>query len=480
MENYTKQIISAVALFVAASQFVCAQGDLFATGCVIDDDAYSKIPQNVTLLTRDYSILPSSVSLLKYCPEVGNQNPYGTCTSWATTYAARTIAEAVKYGWTSKAQITDESFAPIFIYHQIKGGTQGCSTGTRIDDALKLLRDKGAPKYKHFRVLCTDYIPNQLYTEASNFKIDDFTCLFGGVTPYDAKINKTKKALAEERPVIVAMKLPDSFHKAGEYWQYRQGDPVNGGNHAMCVVGYDDNKNGGSFLFMNSWGKKWGKDGFTWVTYKDFHQFVHWGFEMYVKKWLSPLRIDPLPQPQPKPRPVKNKLAGSMSIKLSTGETMDVSLISSTIPFYQAGHSFISGTRCRFYISNNEPAYVYVIGSDLENNVSCVFPPEEGISPALTYKSNNIAIPNENWYIEMDNTKGKDYFCVLYSMNELPIKDVILKIRNGSGLFSHRLQKALSDKLASVSDIKFEQKRISFEATTYATVVPLIVEVAHQ
>lgn len=74
-------------------------------------------------------------------------------------------------------------------------------------------------------------------------------------------------------------------------------------------------------------------------------------------------------------------------------------------PHYRMSGSYISGTRYRLIITNNEPAFVYVIGDDLTSNTSIVFPPREDISPALTYKHSHLAIPNEQWYIEMDDTK---------------------------------------------------------------------------
>ena len=36
----------------------------------------------------------------------------------------------------------------------------------------------------------------------------------------------------------------------------------------MTIIGYDDNKYGGSFEIMNSWGTDRGENGFYWVPYK--------------------------------------------------------------------------------------------------------------------------------------------------------------------------------------------------------------------
>ena len=40
--------------------------------------------------------------------------------------------------------------------------------------------------------------------------------------------------------------------------------------HALTIVGYNDNKFGGAFRIVNSWGKDWGDNGYFWLKYKDF------------------------------------------------------------------------------------------------------------------------------------------------------------------------------------------------------------------
>ena len=52
--------------------------------------------------------------------------------------------------------------------------------------------------------------------------------------------------------------------------------------HAMTIVGYDDNVNGGSFLVVNSWGEDWGNNGYMWYNYNDFKKFTHVAYSLYV------------------------------------------------------------------------------------------------------------------------------------------------------------------------------------------------------
>ena len=53
------------------------------------------------------------------------------------------------------------------------------------------------------------------------------------------------------------------------------------------MVGYDDTKNGGSFLFVNSWGVDWGDEGYFWITYKDFQQNGIYGFVIDLNEETS-------------------------------------------------------------------------------------------------------------------------------------------------------------------------------------------------
>ena len=286
---------------------LCAQRH-HMMGLLPDDGIYDELPQKAELLTRDYKTLPSSHSLLKYCPEVKSQNRYGTCAAWAAAYAARTIAEAIRYGWTDKNYITKEAFSPAFVYAQVKSRNDNdCQNGTHIYKALQLMKTKGVAKYKDFDMLCASNVPSSILSTALRYKIDDFYTLFSmSLVDNNAKVYKVKKALSEDCPVVIAMHLPSSFDDTGSNWSGLDINPKDHGYHAMCVVGYDDHKNGGAFHIMNSWGRNWGGDGFVWVSYKHFAKYVDQAYELYVKQRS--------PQPQPSSE-IINKLSGKVELQ---------------------------------------------------------------------------------------------------------------------------------------------------------------------
>jgi len=461
-------------------------------GVVLNDSAYELIPKKPVLLTRSYEVLPASYSLRKFCPAVGAQGRYSTCTSWASAYAARTIAEAVINNWQS-TQSSAEAFSPLFVYSLSRGENSGnCQTGIYLDAAFQTLKTRGAAKYRDFSYDCTSHvaIPSELYPKAQTNAIDNYFALFSAKDSHEKKIITTKKSISENRPVVVSMANYVSFQKNDEEVWSGTADVMDG-YHAMCVVAYDNNKDGGAFLLMNSWGPRWGDNGFKWVKYTDYSKYVNYAMEMYVKKKATTLQTTlsvtrphstPITAPTEPAQTELNNLAGELNFVLSTGQKMRPRLYNANRnPYYVLEGSYISGTRYRLYVSNHEPAYVYIIGSDLTNAVSKVFPPHDQISAALVYQSNEIAIPDEKWYIQMDNTTGKDYACVLYSRDELPINDIVHRIKAESGSFLEKINKVLADKIVPARDIKYDYSAIRFSVkNTDKTVVPIIVEIDHR
>ncbi len=51
------------------------------------------------------------------------------------------------------------------------------------------------------------------------------------------------------------------------------------GAHAMVIIGYDDNKDGGAFLIQNSWGSFWGFNGCFWMRYSDINKVIYEAYQ---------------------------------------------------------------------------------------------------------------------------------------------------------------------------------------------------------
>ncbi|MDD4856527.1 MAG: C1 family peptidase [Candidatus Krumholzibacteria bacterium] len=89
--------------------------------------------------------------------------------------------------------------------------------------------------------------------------IDDYSSVSGSVTAI--------KAALATGPVTTAFTVFDDFYdySSGCYESKSTGSI----NHAMLIVGWDDNQCGGdgAWIVKNSWGTSWGMDGFAYIKY---------------------------------------------------------------------------------------------------------------------------------------------------------------------------------------------------------------------
>jgi C1A family cysteine protease len=75
--------------------------------------------------------------------------------------------------------------------------------------------------------------------------------------------------LASGYPFVFGFSVYDAFEssgvaKSGVLEMPKPGEEVVGG-HCVLAVGYDDDA--GAFIVRNSWGSKWGKDGYFTMPY---------------------------------------------------------------------------------------------------------------------------------------------------------------------------------------------------------------------
>ena len=498
----------------------------YSKGLVFDDEAYEKLEMKAPLTRGSYGSLPSSASLKMYCPSPGNQNPYGTCVGWATSYAARTILWAKQNRQTDKAVITAHAFSPDFVYKGVVPYDNSCENGTQVPLALAFMKTKGDVFKKDFPQSCPSSVPNNLMATAYAHKIDGFATLFALDDPNTVKIEATKKSLSEGNPVAIAMRVPPSFDLLrGELWTPTEHIFQSLGGHALCVIGYDDNKFGGAFEVLNSWGTLWGNSGYFWVKYNDYAYWTKYAFELINNIQPAPPIVvvnppTPRPQPLPTPKPTQPTndydFSGDLRFVLANGTPMNTTIEEIRGLFvpdndnptpspspkpaanptnfkpdpnwaigkfiaYRMDRAYTEGTQFRLYLRNNEPAYVYALAMDNTNQAVVLFPYKPTISPALNYKNNEVALPSESKYIQMDNVRGTDVFCLLYSKQPLDIQAIAGRLAQETGTFFQRLYKTMGDKLVDRQYLRYYNQHIRFEVKSHNTgfIVPIVVEIPH-
>lgn len=401
------------------------------------DTLYEKLDVKVTMTSATYRNVGSSFSLKQYAPTPKSQGEYGTCAAWATAYCARTILESIANNETDKETITNNSFSPGFVYRLAAPKSLDCR-GSLNTECLRQITLNGVPKLSDYSDPCPSSIPIGIFKMAQNNTIKTFVKLWdddGNFLPLVSakiKVQMVKKSLSESCPVVLAIYCPNSFHhyKGGDWRPTEEvGEKVNHehGRHAICAIGYDDEKYGGAIEIQNSWGEDWGDGGYAWIKYEDFAKFAYQAIEV-VGNPGNPLQND-------------RTVVGGIKLIRSDG--------SSATAFQNADGSFKlkedlrSGERFRLFLNSSKPSFVYLFNLDAKSKWNLLFP-FNGIGAYLNYNDSEVPIPSEDKFMRLNGDKGEERLIVLYSPNPLNTEEFLQKITSQPATLS------LSQKLKNV------------------------------
>ena len=234
-----------------------------------------KIP--VAKLDKQRERLPEVLDLSEYFPQPGAQHEQGSCVGWALGYYMKTAQEAMERGWKPDDQ--HRIFSPSYIYNQINGGIDG---GSYITDGLELLKNQGVCSVYDMPYDFDDCFkqPDQKQMElAQRYKIKSYEYI--DVNQNKEYIQIIKQNLAKHNLVVICVDeyndLKDLNEGTGNIIYDTKDDEFSGLRHALCLVGYDDDKN--AFKFINSWRKP--NDTGCW-GYVDYDFMLELNTEAYV------------------------------------------------------------------------------------------------------------------------------------------------------------------------------------------------------
>lgn len=232
--------------------------------------------------------LPNSYSMRKYCPPIANQGNTGTCLGWATAYGLMSITYNIVHDITESDKKLLFSFDPYFIYSSIKNYYDyDCTEGTNPKDAMEVLIRYGCKRTMIYKKSeCDTELNDTILNYSRPFKIKEYFKPPPSFETDDLE-NKTitlKKVLSSNSPLLIGANVTSTMGthtiNANGLWDSFSDEAIEGG-HAMCLIGYDDDKFGGAFEIMNSWGDDFGDNGFIWIKYNDFFRLVS---EIYMIK----------------------------------------------------------------------------------------------------------------------------------------------------------------------------------------------------
>lgn len=347
--------------------------------------------------------LPESISLLRFAPDRQNQGKQGSCVAWSSGYAARSIIESA-----STAQNPNNvAFSPAFLYSQI--GLDNCQ-GSYIIKAMEFMTNKGAVPFNEFPYdenNCSRQPTNQMMSEAAKNRMHGFNRLTEGDGVSNLSLRAIKEHLAKDAPVVIGMMVGGSFMEGmmgQKVWHPTRQDysQTGFGGHALCVIGYDDRLEGGSFQIMNSWGPEWGENGIGWVRYNDFKEFVR---EAYG--------IDPMPK-----RGAALNVDFECNIGLVNNDTKQY------IPLkVGSGNTFttvtpvLKGTKFKIEIKNAIECYIYLFTPNPAGSSFVLFPYKPIHSPYCGITGYRLFPKGQS--IRADSLGTKDYMGVVVSKEPL-------------------------------------------------------------
>jgi len=445
----------------------------YIKGAIFDEEAYNQLPRKAALATRSYEGLPRSFSLKQFAPLPGDQTDYGTCVAWASAYAARTISESVALDRKNQTETTENVFSPAYVYRNIRPNDPEGRQGAQIYSALNLLRDSGAVKMLDIeRSVALPRVDLSLYKDSKRYPIAGYVTLFSREDKQKPALitRMVKKSLAEGKPVVVGMNTPDSFLEARNVWHPNE-DPGNFyGGHAMCVVGYDDNR--GAFELINSWGRKWGNGGFIWVPYSVFVDFVIESYELIENLAIYSDIV---------------KYEGLARIEIfERNGIRPALLVLSPDGYYKTAESFAEGTQFRFVVEAVESAYVYSFAvsrpaRDGNFYAPVMMFPQPGISPILNYRGSAVILPGEDKTLALDSQAGTEYLITLYAKQPLDIQTIMRRfVSINAGSFRQRLDTAVGGNLLwAVSHIENEAV-FTAEPDNPQAVIALVLAIEHK
>lgn len=488
-------------LFALASLATAQAPDTFAAGLVWEDDRYDaqsrQSPED-----GSKAVMPASIDLTPYCPEVRHQGYIYSCVGWAAGYGALSIQRAILNNCTDKPVITRNAHSALFLYNQIKA--EDCDQGSRISDALTFLTKNGDCLARQFDFDVNDcaQLPDSMVTtQARRFAIDDFLTLFSARENAAEKVRRVKLALSKKKPVIVGLLVLRNFYelKNAQYWHPHLGSQVAAGGHALVVVGYDDRK--GAFRLMNSWGKNWGDNGYIWVKYPDFGDFCKYAYILYLTTPGTDLQAagtNPAQRTATDEKP-RLELAGNFQFRHLTGWQS-----SSGQPLFETAASLLNHQTYQlkkqdwpvgqlFQLLANtlhDEEYLYVFSVDARREVHFHWPRQAVLhekfdgwnESGLLLHGGQIAIPGATKALKLAQP-GTDRLVLLFSKRKLEtVRALAETLARQEGDLTRNLWQALGKYAVPLADITYAAEYMGFTAATRAEgyIVPVVLEVTAQ
>ena len=453
-----------------------------ATGLLFDSISYNKI-ETISRALKFNEQNQSYYSLKQYCPSPGNQNPLGTCTGWATGYAAMTIAYSIQNNITDKELITKNAKSAMYLFKkQILLENPNCEKGAYIENILETGKLFGDCDFEDFNTVDCNVPPkSNLDEKAKQCKIQEYYTLFNSLSfnNTNQKLSAIINCISSKKPIIVSLNLYESFDglKIDGIYSPKTSEKKTG-RHAVCIVGYDNVSK--QFELINSWGENWGNKGFFKMSYVDFIRDCNGAYQFSLVKNINTNTI----------------LKGSFQLlnftKIDNNTGWPEFSIAPTNSIKKGVYTLFRDVKkdefFRLKAKNlTADSYVYVLTLKPNRKAEILFPlnysknnTNEPVDiPLVTSSLMTIELPYDlnNGYTT--DQKGEDYMCILFSKNRISNLDTLIKKLENANDIEAWLDNSFGSDLISAEYIDYVNGEMSFSTkpNNKGNIVPIILKV---
>lgn len=201
-----------------------------------------------------------------FCPPLDNQLNAGSCVGNATAGALEIIERETGVPYVKLSRL--------FIYYNARAAQQATDkdVGCIIRDAIQTLSILGTCSEDTwpYDVAKVTFRPSWAsYREGFAHRVTKYYRI---TSLDDELVGDIKFALEANMPVVFGMQVYQSFLDVGSDGRVPMPGGLLKGGHALCIVGYDDDKinldgSKGAFIVRNSWGDQWGDNGYCYIPY---------------------------------------------------------------------------------------------------------------------------------------------------------------------------------------------------------------------